>query len=168
MQVFTRISAQCQNAFNLVLSAQAFHWVPVELGYAKAAQALLTKGHLALFWNLHPTPNEAVSLDEAYRTHAPTIASTPHRKPWSETFQEREEEIRHSEYFQDVKTHQFPWSVRYSTEEYLQLMNTYSDHRLLPAENQQALFNQVTEILNEQGGFIIKPYIAVLYIAQKK
>lgn len=144
--------------------------MPVELGYAKAAQALLTKGHLALFWNLHPTPDQAIfnALDEAYRTHAPTIASTPYIKPWVETFREREEQIRHSEYFQNVKTYQFPWSVRYSTEEYLQLMNTYSDHRLLPAENQRALFNQVTKILDEQGGFIIKPYIAVLYVAQKK
>ena len=37
-------------------SATAFHWIPREIGYAKAAQALKPGGALAVFSNQHPRP----------------------------------------------------------------------------------------------------------------
>ena len=40
-------------AFDLVLSASAFHWIPAEIGYAKSAAALREGGSLALAWNRH-------------------------------------------------------------------------------------------------------------------
>lgn len=39
------------HAFDLVLSAQAWHWVTPEVRYVKAADALVGGGTLALFWH---------------------------------------------------------------------------------------------------------------------
>ena len=69
-------------AFGLVFAAQAFHWVPSEIGFAKAAQALRPDGALAVFGNMesiehshHGDAGGAVSeaLDSAYSNHAPSL-----------------------------------------------------------------------------------------------
>ncbi len=43
-----------QVTFDLLISAQAFHWVPQEVRYEKAAHLLKPRGHLAVFWNRDP------------------------------------------------------------------------------------------------------------------
>jgi SAM-dependent methyltransferase len=40
--------------FDLVISATAFHWIPAEIGYPKAARVLKDSGALAIFSNEHP------------------------------------------------------------------------------------------------------------------
>jgi SAM-dependent methyltransferase len=40
-----------QDHFDLVFSAQAFHWLNLEIGLPKAAAILRASGSLALFWN---------------------------------------------------------------------------------------------------------------------
>jgi ubiquinone/menaquinone biosynthesis C-methylase UbiE len=42
--------------FDLLVSATAFHWIPPEIGFPKAARVLGDSGHIALFWNMHPRP----------------------------------------------------------------------------------------------------------------
>ena len=43
-----------QRKFDLLISAQAFHWVPPKVRFVKAASVLKPHGHLALFWNEYP------------------------------------------------------------------------------------------------------------------
>ncbi len=52
-----------QSEFDLVFSAQAFHWVPKEVGYAKVSKTLKQKGYLALFWNMYPDPKSKVFVE---------------------------------------------------------------------------------------------------------
>ena len=40
-------------AFDLAVSATAFHWVDPEVAYPRVAGALRPTGSLALFWNVH-------------------------------------------------------------------------------------------------------------------
>ena len=40
-------------AFDLVISAESFHWLDPEISYGKIYQALRTGGSMALFWNRH-------------------------------------------------------------------------------------------------------------------
>ena len=59
-----------REAFDLVISAQAFHWIPPEVGYAKAAAALRDDGSIALFWNHYPGLETALThaLREVYQS----------------------------------------------------------------------------------------------------
>ncbi len=61
-----------RDSFDLVFSAQAFHWIPIEIAYAKSAAALKLGGHLALFWNTYPAEDAPMrhDLDEIYLRHA--------------------------------------------------------------------------------------------------
>jgi SAM-dependent methyltransferase len=153
--------------FDLVLSAQAFHWVPKEIGYAKAARVLKPHGHLALFWNMYPgfEGQLAADLNKIYQEIAPELGS-----PFTATdeeIQKRVHEIEESGCFGPVTVRRFPWSMRYSTKEYLGLLNTYSDHLRLPEQTRERLFRSISEVVEKLGGSIVRPYVAVLYIAEK-
>lgn len=59
--------------FDLAISAQAFHWVPNKIGYAKVSHVLKPNGYMALFWNMHLgfQGQLAVDSDNIYREIAP-------------------------------------------------------------------------------------------------
>jgi SAM-dependent methyltransferase len=40
-----------EKAFDLAISADAFHWIPPEVGYPKVARALKDSGSAVFFWN---------------------------------------------------------------------------------------------------------------------
>lgn len=51
--------------------------------------------------------------------------------------------------------------------EYLGLLNTYSDHLRLSEQRRKVLFEGIAESIERHGGYIEKPYLAVLYLAQR-
>lgn len=156
--------------FDLLISAQAFHWIDPAIKYVKAAQALKKSGWMALFWNLRPDSCGGIfeELNIAYQTHAPMIAQKGELKPFEARVQEVADEMMQSGYFKNVLVQQFAWSRWYNTRDYLALLETHSDHRILPAANKRALFDAIADILRRHGGGISKPYVAVLYLAQRK
>jgi SAM-dependent methyltransferase len=60
--------------FDLVISAQAWHWVDPAVGPAKARSILREGGRLAAFWNC-PTHSDPVraALDKVYQQHVPEL-----------------------------------------------------------------------------------------------
>ena len=154
-------------AFDLVISAQAFHWVSTEIGYPKAARSLKPGGYLALFWNVPAGLRGKIGsdLDKIYQDITPALASR--ENVLEETIQERCEEIARSGCFGPVFVQRFPWSRTCLTREYIGLLSTYSDHIRLPAQTRKSLFDKITAAIDLQGGSIDKEYVAVLYIAGK-
>jgi SAM-dependent methyltransferase len=160
---------ESQGKFDLVMAAQAFHWVPKEVGYAKAAHALKPGGHLALFWNRNPGPQGQIfsDLERVYRERAPELFDAPttcHERENQQTL----DDITASGHFGPVEMKKFPWSARYDTRQYLGLLNTYSDHLGLPEATRASLFEGVAEVIERHGGSIERPYVAMLYVAIKR
>ena len=155
--------------FDLLLSAQAFHWVRSEIRYVKTAQVLKPEGHVALFWNMPPDADDAVTLeiDSVYDHIVPKMADGYMRQPLEERIRGIETEIEGSGAFEDLSIQRFPWEERYDTAQYLRLLDTHSDHRLLPEEQRKALFDGIAGVLTRHGGIYQKPYVAVLYLARK-
>jgi SAM-dependent methyltransferase len=54
-----------EGAFDLVVSATAFHWVGSAVRYQKSAQALRPGGSLALIWNTHDPEGSTEGFPEA-------------------------------------------------------------------------------------------------------
>jgi ubiquinone/menaquinone biosynthesis C-methylase UbiE len=153
--------------FDLVISAQAFHWVPEEVRYEKTASILKKRGYLAAFWNMYPGMDHEIrpALDQIYRQIAPELAKAP--KPMNETTESIANSIRSSGYFKKVVIRKHPWSLRYTTKEYLGLLNTYSDHLRLSERKRRRLFGGIAEVLDQNGGYIDRPYLTVVYLAQR-
>jgi SAM-dependent methyltransferase len=156
-----------EGAFDLVMAAQSFHWVPKEVGYARAAAALREGGHLALFWNNYPDPGSAVFRDLAgvYEEHAPELAER--RRDIKGMVPQTIDDIAGSGWFDAPEAREFPWSAMYSTDEYVGLLNTYSDHLSLPERNRQRLLTAAREVIERHGGQLERPYLAMLYVARK-
>lgn len=155
--------------FDLVMSAQAFHWVPKEIRYAKAARTLKVNGHLALFWNRYPNPQGTIfdELEHVYRERAPELVS---EEPWSleKQIDSTQAEIAASGCFEEPKLVTFSWSKRYYSQQYLGLLNTYSDHLQLNEATRENLFASIGELIDQHGGHIEIPYLTALHVAEKK
>ena len=157
-------------AFDLVISAQAFHWIPAEIGFAKVAQALKRTGSIALFWNLSPDPEGDLGpeIQQVYWECAPELAHPPGENPLSAQVRALETKLQAwSTYFRDVAVRQFPWSVRYETAHYIELLNTYTDHLALPDAKRGRLHSGIAQVLERHGGYLHKPYLSRLLVARR-
>ncbi|WP_217706307.1 class I SAM-dependent methyltransferase [Paenalkalicoccus suaedae] len=63
-------------SIDLLYSATAFHWIPEDIGYSKAASLLKPNGTLALFWNRpfvsRPDDDVHQAIRRIYQTYRPT------------------------------------------------------------------------------------------------
>jgi SAM-dependent methyltransferase len=155
--------------FRLVVSAQAWHWVRPEIGYPKARAALAPEGLLALLWNRPLAGSGRASelsaeIDEVYRREAPQLsAGLP-----GERDLDRRTEIEASGDFVEVVREQISWAATYSSDEYLGLLQTQSDHRLLDPGSLERLLTGIAAVLSRQGGALQQSYVTELYLARPR
>lgn len=160
--------------FDLAISATAFHWVDPAVRYQKTAQALKSEGAIALFWNNHVQTTVSADFFEAvqavYLREAPEMAQgfsgLPHPTDVPEPIKE---EIDQTGLFGEVTMRRYKWDLVYDALGYINLLNTYSDHRRLEDAQQERLFHGISELIDTQfGGRITKEYLTVLYVAHRK
>jgi len=162
-------------AFGLVFSAQAFHWLAPELRFTRSAQALRPGGSLAVMGNavmLDRSPHGDAggplreALDDAYACYAPSIQGPP-VTGWYAEAGPIAGLFSASDCFGTVVVRRYPWSHRYDTADYLGLMETHSDHRLLPEKQREQLHDAIAQALERFGGGIEVYYEANLYVAKR-
>ncbi len=159
-----------ENAFDLVIAADCWHWIAPEVGYSKSAQALKDTGALAVFRNSCPRVESGFfyELEEAYEKHAPELADNAPTRPVNDAVDCREQEMNQTGLFEEVIVRRYPWYAQYDPDSYIKLMKTYSDHRALPDAAREALFDAVRELIERHGGTLTKSYLAVLHLAKKR
>ena len=153
--------------FDLVISAQAFHWVTKPAGFIKAAKVLKKSGFLAIYWNMQGA-NQGPVFEELERVYWERAPQLDDHKSVEEVILQRQQELRDCGCFDDVELIRFPWIRHYDTRQYLGLLNTYSDHLRMDETQRAYLAEGVAEVLERNGGGIDRPYQAVLYMGVKK
>ena len=161
-------------AFDLAISATAFHWLEPEVAYPKTAAALRPGGSIALFWNEHVHSEASEGFFEAtqkvYEREAPEIWdgdwSGP---PRPEEVPDRTGEIEGSGAFGEVTKRLYRWDESYSAEGYLRVLGTYSGHIGLDETKRERLFRGIAALIDDEyGGCIVKGYLTTLYVARRK
>lgn len=153
---------------DLVTSAQAWHWIDPAVRMAKAHGLLRPGGWLAVFWNFSSDDNDTPAdraLAAAYAREAPEVGGLP-------TIDERGEP---AEWPGDTAGLDFglpihcdvPWAQAYTTAEWLDLLRTHSDHRLLEPTHLDRLLAAVGEAIDDHGGVYLHRYVARLYAVQR-
>ena len=67
-----------------------------------------------------------------------------------------------------VTVRTYPWTRTYTTREYLQLLNTYSDHLSLDEGRRCSLYQSIADLIERRfDGKVERPYLSVLYLAKK-
>ena len=154
--------------FDLIYAATAFHWLPEADSYRKMRDLLLPDGVLALFWN-HPNmrnPEDETNL-AAGAVYDRLRPSPVKRKPFTaEQTAAREEKLRENG-FRDVEVRLYERIRELSTEEYIALLNTYSDHRALEPALKARFESEMRSALGEVGDRIRIYDTIDLYLGRK-
>ena len=153
-------------AFALVAAAQAFHWVAPDVRFTKSAAALAANGHLAVIGNSIVREELRTELDAIYARLAPTLSGrTP--MAWYSQAGPIPGLFAESGRFGALTSRSHPWSKSYGTREFLDLLATHSDHRMLEEEQREALFAEVGAMIDAHGGAVRLEYEANLHLARK-
>ncbi|MBV8887649.1 MAG: class I SAM-dependent methyltransferase [Chroococcidiopsidaceae cyanobacterium CP_BM_RX_35] len=156
--------------FDLVLAASSFHWIPLEVGYLKAANALRADGQLILLWNMELQPRYEVyqDLSEVYKVHAPSLARYEEREDQEESLRWLGQVVIDSGKFKELVSEQFECEVTYSVKDYLMLLSTYSPYLKLDSQSRDALFAGLREKIEQNyGGSLELSYLSAFHIARK-
>jgi SAM-dependent methyltransferase len=140
--------------FDLVISAQAWHWIDPWAAAIRAAESLRAGGRLAVFWNFGNPPAELRALlSPIYASLGAGLES------YSVLFGNRDDRaqttlagIADAGAFDRAETSTIPWTKRYDTAAWLAQLTTHSDHRALPPDRREALLGAVGEALDSLGG----------------
>lgn len=139
-------------SFDLIYAGTAFHWVPEEAGYPKAKKLLRPGGTLALFWNTPVIQNpESDAMQPAYQRFFPD-ESRPPQFP-QERFDKREA-LMHKYGFSFVQRRYYYKERILTAKEYILLLDTYSDVRIMEPDRKEAFFQEIEEAILGCGGMV--------------
>jgi ubiquinone/menaquinone biosynthesis C-methylase UbiE len=155
-------------SFDVVTCAQAFHWIDPEAGLPKIRRLLVEDGYLAVVYNLFPGSDSPADRDlaDVYARCFPGSTGRDSKSALKETVHRVEETIRSSGLFTAPSTWRHAWSETYTTRRYLQLLESFSDHRALPEADRQTLLDAVREVVDAHGGRVHRPLVATLLLTQ--
>lgn len=147
----------------LVVSAQAWHWVDPEVGYQRAAEALVRGGTLAAMWNFPDWPLCAFQpeFSAAYRTFVPDLRSDfpmhPDSRP--ERLDTWRTGAHSSRWFAEPDVEGFRWTQEYRTHEYIRLLRTHQDHILMDPARRAPLLDAIAGTIDRAGGGFALPLV---------
>ncbi len=159
----------CQyESIDLIYSATAFHWIPEEKGFPRVSKLLKKDGTLALFWNRPFVSRENDELHKQiqgiYQKYRPSNTKIIENdtKKYNNRFKTIE-----SYGFKDVVFKLYHLTRIFSSNDYIALLNTYSDHRSLPYNTKIMLEKEIREAIIDFGNKL-KIYDTIdLYLARK-
>jgi SAM-dependent methyltransferase len=154
-------------SYDLFLSAQAFHWIDPTYGFARAAELLKTGGTIALVWRLDRSQGSAFWQATApiYDTYNPQTSSG--NLPLETKVDLYRQALRTSRQFTGMHEVCKASTKRYSGEEYLKLLHTFSDHRAMPEPNKSRFFEAIGQVIAQMGGEVIRDYETLVLLAKK-
>jgi SAM-dependent methyltransferase len=162
--------APAARRFDLVIAAQAWHWIDPDIGAAKAAAVLADGGAVGVFWNLGDPPGELAArlrpiyarLEPALERDATSLGNTHPSVDAAAASFER------SDAFEPPRTLRFAWQRHYDAASWLEHLQTHSDHQTLPPERLERLLAAVAEAVRAIGGSFEMPYETALVLAARK
>jgi hypothetical protein len=148
--------------FHLVATAQSWHWVAREVGFAKAAHALLPHGKLAIFGHIPTWSAELIDrLQPTYARLAPELWAPP-AEAWYLPQGPIPDLILASGLFERPENRSYVWRRSYSARSFADYLGTRSDHLRLPAERRDGLLQAIEETLPD---LVETDWITNLYVS---
>ena len=154
--------------FDLAVAAQSWHWIRPERGAEVAASALPPEGRLALLWNLGAhDPETQAAFDEVYGRLAPSLVECS--APLGRVMREGGDDpggvaaVVATRRFEEPEVVIHEWEQPYSREEWLDVIQTHSSHRLLSDAQRSALVEGIGQTIDRLGGGVRLSYRTVLY-----
>jgi ubiquinone/menaquinone biosynthesis C-methylase UbiE len=163
-------------SFNYIVAAAAFHWIDPDIASKKIRLLLKENGAVILIWTIRrdADSSERAAIDGLYGKYAPSLLARPWQETgpaagisqtaYSEATATLEKDIAEG-LFRNLKTFTVHWQHIYTTDDYLSLLDTYSDHKRLKTDERTDLYAALKTFINEAGGQITIPYDCVALTA---
>lgn len=144
--------------YDLIFAATSFHWIKPEKSYSKCKELLRQDGVLAIFWNTprisRKDPILYQEIQNLYQQYMPHRAEEKEELLKSQWYLKRCNDLDvfliEYEYsdcmfkiYQDVRS--------FSADEYIGLLQTYSDHMALPPTIQTTFFEKIHSAIQKCG-----------------
>jgi SAM-dependent methyltransferase len=160
-----------ETGFDAVVAFTAFHWIAPDVRYAKTSRLLRPGGALAVVAGVHVLPPDGdaffAEVQEDYDAVVPHPDNGPPRPP-EEVESPWADEFRDSSLFEDVEERRHLHAIRYTADEYVAVLGTFSDNLALPEARREELFRRIHERLAARpGGAVTKHYVLVLTVGYR-
>jgi SAM-dependent methyltransferase len=157
--------------FDLVMAVHSFHWLDAKTALPKVADALATSGAFAMIGGGHTAGGDEqffIDVQECYEKHMPGTPpglrlSRPEDTPYDT------DDIEASALFEPPDVRRHVWLRHFTTQTYIDEINTYSNHIALPPPDRAALLECIASLIHGRyGDRITKAYLTDLVVARKR
>lgn len=164
------------NAYDLVYSASAFHWIPQETGLPKVYRILKSAGVFAWF-SIQPAPaQEHLHIHEEFQKiyirHSQFFGDKPLPGP-----QERQQEAEKKRLdrfnalkkygFVDVNTKFYYGTRTFNSKDYTTLISTFSNHKAMPEDSRMPFLKEIANTIDCNGGEFTLSDTIILVMGRK-
>ncbi len=157
-----------EKSLDLVLSADAFHWIVPEIGYPKAFRTLKESGALALFWQVPVDPHTEWSqaIDRVYQKIAPQFdnPNSSFTLDWLRGI--ILDDFKEYTGVENVMVKSYEWTETISAENYIKLLRTYSSHRDMDEVTRAQLYAEIRNVFHRFGDQVEQPRRVALFLAR--
>jgi len=154
--------------FDLVVSAQAIHWIQPDLRFTKTADALVSGGSFAILGNsnVYDRCSLRKELNAIYEQEAPSLLGPP-PTAWYGDSGPITSMFAESGRFEPAIHRRYDWTRTYTEIEYLGLLQTHSNHQMLPSAQLDRLLASIGELIRSTANRIELSYETHLYLATR-
>jgi len=151
-----------KEAYDLIISARALHWVHPKLRFSKTADALRDQGCLATFRNVQLPGNQPLDLEiqKLIQRYRPM----PKIRPATEM----EIQFMKTKHFGPVEKKIIQWEVVRDAFSYVEAQKVRLEYHKLPEHQRAELFSAMHQAILGHGGVITQKYETVLFIGRKR
>jgi SAM-dependent methyltransferase len=158
------------NAYDLVTSFTAFHWLDREVRFVKSREVLRPGGALAVVM----TNQIASEVDRGFFER--TFPIYLEYRPDEQHTESPGENVVPVEYdamlaislFDDVTLRRYRWDQTYPTEAYADLVRSYAGTQMMEPGPREALIADLSEVIDrEYGGSVTRPLVMTLTMGRK-
>ncbi len=152
------------HGFRLVYGAQSWHWVGGDDRYERAAAALAPGGTVAFFWNKGRAWGGPLQADNdaVYAEFAPQLGGN---QQWNLDWVA--DGLRTCAAFEPPVRRTVTWNQSYTSAEWVRLLGTHSDHRILPEEQRALLHAAIGAVIDRHGGRVDVTYDVEIYLSRR-
>ena len=167
---FEQWEAGDRGPFDLVFAATSWHWLDPQVAYRRAGELLRPGGHLAIVATDHVSPPDGDDFFRQVQRVYDEVGMGDGRggpEPPEAIAAPDAEAMSGSGFFGQPVVHRYLWSRDYTTEEFLAVLSTYSNHIAASPQQRETLFTGIRDLIAARPSATVrKHYLNTLQIAR--
>ena len=153
--------------YDAIFSATAFHWLNKDIKYTKSYKLLKQDGLLIVYWNNYGIQDHDIerTIRDVYRQYGFVQNGSKTAAEYTkDKIKKRQQEIRESGFFEIVRHEEIVRYIAYTSEQYIGLLRTFSDHTPENIPDIERMFSAIRKAI---GNTINVKILVNVEIAQK-